>query len=216
MSVNTSTITFGGAPRVNLMPRAETDRRERSALLRRWGWGIVAALLLVVAVSAGVYAIQWTADQTLAAENARTTQLLTDLAAHADIRAALDLESELSDFRVDAMASDLDWPAAVAELAGVLPDDVTISGFDLTVGPVPAGEDRAVEVGLIGTFALSASSPMDIVPLIRDTRDLESVINADGPQLNSGGDESTSYTYTLAVAFDQSLYTGDYAEEEAE
>ena len=48
-------LAVGGPPRVNLMPRAETERRAAAALLRRWLWCLVAALAVVAIAVAGAF-----------------------------------------------------------------------------------------------------------------------------------------------------------------
>ncbi|WP_106813667.1 hypothetical protein [Microbacterium timonense] len=206
-----------GAPLINLMPRAEIERRARASLLRRWAWGIVVALTLVAITSGGAFALRFGAEVRLAAENLRTTALLTDLAALSDVRAAIALENELGDFRAQAMASEFDWRTLVAMVQDVTPAGVTIAGFDLAAGPVPAGDDPAAEVGAAGTFTFESATPLEIVPLIRAVRPLPGVMDADGWELTSEGETGTrTYTYILRVTVDQSIYTGAYAKEESE
>ncbi|MCW3494789.1 hypothetical protein [Microbacterium sp. SSM24] len=201
---------LGGAPRVDLMPRTETDRRQRHALVRKWVWAIIAAVSAVALAIAGGAWMQWSAQQRLASANADTTVLLGELAALTDVRTTAALEEELTEFRSQAMASDLAWPSLLGSVASVLPDDVVISGFDLTSGAIPVGEDPAGEVGVIGTMTFATSTPVEIVPLIRSVRALPGVIDADGWELTSEGDPRV-YTYLLRTTFDQSVYTGDYA-----
>ena len=64
----TPVYVLGGAPRVNLMPRAAIERRERSVTLRKWGWALAATLLLVGLLSGGAFALQALSAQRLAAE----------------------------------------------------------------------------------------------------------------------------------------------------
>lgn len=204
-------MTLGGAPRVDLMPRTETDRRQRHALVRKWVWAIVAAVSAVaVAIGGGVW-MQLSAAQRLAGANAETTTLLSEMAALTDVRRTAALEDELTDFRSQAMASDISWPGLIGTIANVLPDDVVISGFDLTSGAIPVGEDPSAEVGAIGLVTFASPTPVEIVPLIRSVRALPGVADADGWESTSEGDPRV-YTYVLRTTFDQSVYTGDYAE----
>lgn len=214
---NTPSFGIGGAPRVNLMPRAEIDRRERSVLVRRWAWALVAALLVVAAVSAGTFYLQWAAQQRLAAANATTTTLLTDLAGLTDVREAVALETELTDFRADAMATDLSWSTFVSQVDAVVPAPAILAGFELSSGTVPIGNDPALEIGAVGSFGFNSPTPIEIVPLIRAVRALPGVVEADGWELTSEGDaEIRKYTYLLRVGVDQTIYTNAYAEAVAE
>ncbi|MGN8551669.1 UNVERIFIED_CONTAM: hypothetical protein OHV15_03670 [Microbacterium sp. SLM126] len=199
---------------VNLMPRAEIERRQTSALLRRWVGGILVAVLVVAVTCGGAAWLQFSAAQRLASEEARTQSLLTDLAALSGVRATLDLESELTTFREDAMATDLKWAGLLRTVEASLPAGVSVSGFQLAPGGVPIAEDPATELGAVGSIFLVSDLPQDIVPLVRALRPIEGVLVAEA--WNITPDEDGGYTYEIRVAFDQSVYTGAYREEDGE
>jgi hypothetical protein len=207
---------FGASPRVNLMPRAEIDRRERVSLVRRWVWALLAAVAAVAVLASGGAWLQWSAQQRLEGANAETTALIGELADLADIRQISLLEAELAAFRAQAMATEVAWPGVVGRVRDAMPEDVVISGFDLTPGAIAEGEDPALEVGTIGTFSFESPTPVEIVALIRSVRALPGMLDADGWELTSQDGEPRVYTYVLRTTFDQSVYSGDFVEEEAQ
>src|SRR6478735_9196886 len=178
-------VPFSGAPRVNLMPRTEVARRERDQLVRLWVWIVLGAIVVAVLIIAGAFAFKFFADQRLVAEQARTNALLTEIASLSEVSQALATESELTDFRTDAMATDLAWAPVMAKITGVLPVDTMITGVDLAVGGVPQGDDPTVEQGLVGTVTFDSPTPLDIVALIRSLRGVEGVLYADGQSVTS-------------------------------
>ncbi len=206
----------GAMPRVNLMPRAETERRERNALARRWGVGLLIALLVVALASTGAFWLKWSAQQRLATEQLRTTELLTELAGLSDVSQALALRTELQGFRADAMVAHLSWSGLFADLGAVLPEGVVVSGFDLTVGAAPVTDDPQTELGLTGALELSSATAIDIAPAVRSLQKVPGVSSVAPVEIMSetSGDQTT-YTYRLTASFDQTLYTGDFAEEDA-
>jgi hypothetical protein len=216
MSAQAPGMPFG-APMINLMPRAELERRARASLVRRWAWGLVAALAVVALAGAGALSLRLAAEMRLAAENVRTHALLAEMAALSDVRAAVMLERELAAFGTEAMVADLDWPGLVAKILDVTPEGATVVGFDLAAGAIPVGDDPALEVGAIGTFSFESATPVDMVPLIRAVRTVPGVIDADGWELTSE-DSSGGMVYmnVLRVSFDQSAYTNAYQPENGE
>ena len=207
-------VPFSGAPRVNLMPRTEVARRERDQLVRLWVWIVLGAIVVAVLIIAGAFAFKFFADQRLVAEQARTTALLTEIASLSEVSQALATESELTDFRTDAMATDLAWTPVIGKITGILPSDTTLTGVDLAVGGVPVGDDPALEQGLVGTVTFDSPTPIDIVPLIRSLRGVEGVLYADGQSVTSSQVSSGMYSYLLTVEFDQTVYSNEYAAEE--
>lgn len=206
-------LTVGGAPRVNLLPRAVIERRANSSLLRKWLWGLAAALGAVVLATGGAYALQLGAQQRLDAENARTLDLLGQVAALQPVNQKLQLESELADFRTQAMGTDLKWSGVLDTVRSALPTDVGIIEYALTPGGLPQGDDPAREIGAQGTISFTSGTSADIVGLIRSVRAVPGVIDADGWANTLSGSE---YRYDLRVTFDQSIYTGAYAAEDAQ
>ncbi len=208
-----SAFAFGGAPHVNLMPRAAIERRERAALLRRWGWLLAAALVVVGLLGGGAYALQTLAQHRLDAANAKTTELIASMAVLQPVQQKLALQDELSTFREQAMATDLSWRSLVTTFEGALPARAAFVELRLAPGGVPIGEDRAAETGVTGEVVVSGTSADEIVGLIRAARDLPGVVEADGwtQEFREGG-----YRHTLRVVVDQSVYTGDYAKEDAQ
>lgn len=207
-------VPFSGAPRVNLMPRSETARRERDSLVRLWVWIALGAIVVAVLIIAGAFAFKFFADQRLVTEQARTNALLTEIASLSEVSQAIATESELTDFRTDAMATDLAWVPVMAKITGVLPTDTTITGVDLAVGGVPQGDDPTVEQGLVGTVTFDSPTPLDIVALIRSLRGVEGVLYADGQSVTSSQVAADRFSYLLNVEFDQSVYSNEYAAEE--
>lgn len=210
---NTPAFAFGGAPTVNLMPRAAIERRERAGLLRRWGWGLAATLLVVALVGAGAYYLQAAAQQRLTAEQSRTNELLTQTAALQPVKAKLELQSELADFRTRAMGTDLEWAPLLATFQRLIPDGLAFEGVHLAPGGLLQGEDPASEIGVQGELMITGGVPADIVDLIRKVRKVPGVLGADGwTQMY----EDNRYHHVVSFTFDQSLYTNHYAAEEGQ
>lgn len=207
-------VPFSGAPRVNLMPRTEVARRERDQLVRLWVWIVLGAIVVAVLIIAGAFAFKFFADQRLVSEQARTNALLTEIASLSEVSQALATESELTDYRTDAMATDLAWTPVIGKITGILPADTTLTGVDLAVGGVPVGDDPTLEQGLVGTVTFDSPTPIDIVPLIRSLRGVEGVLYADGQSVTSSQVSSGRYSYLLTVEFDQTVYSNEYAAEE--
>ena len=205
----------GGTPRVNLLPRPEIERRERAALARRWAVAIVVAVLVVAAVSAGAYVLNVAAGQRLAAENARTTDLLVQLGDLSDVSKIRATQRDLEAFRTEAMGADVAWAPVYAVFDEVIPGEGTVIGWDLTTGPLPGDGQPQDQVGVTGTVTVSSLVPMDIVTMVRSLRTQEGVTDADGALLEKDAN-TPEYEYTLTATFDQSVYTGDFAEKKDE
>ncbi len=205
---------YAGLPRLNLMPRVEVARREREALTRRWVWGVLGAVLLTLLIIAGAFAVQFLAAQRLAAEQARTNDLLLQLSALSEVSQSLATEQELTQFRSEAMANDFAWQPVVASVASTLPPEVTLTGFDVVAGGAPQTEDPASEQGLVGTFTLDSPNPIDIVSAVRSLRGVPGVLYADGQAVTSSTVIEGHYAYELTVTFDQTIYSNVFAPEE--
>ncbi len=210
----TPAVVTGTVPRVNLMPRAETERRERDALARRWGIGVLAAILVVILSVTAAFWLKWTAEQRLAADQLRTNELLTELAALSDVSQALSLRTELRGFRADAMAADLSWSELFADVSAALPAGVAVSGFDLLVGGASVGDDPATEVAISGTLELTSANPDGMASAARALSRVAGVMQINPIDVTSEleGDVRT-YTYRLGATFDQTRYSGAFAEE---
>ncbi len=211
----TAVLAVGGPPRVNLMPRTAIERRERAALLRRWGWGATAALLVVALVSGGAYYLHVSAQQRLDAENTRTTALLEQVAALQVISGKLSLQTELAEFRAQAMGTEVDWGDLIAAVQRALPEGVAYSAFELSPGGLAQGDDPALEIGAQGEIELSSLSPWDIVDLTRAVRAVPGILAVDGWGQNYDKQDDV-YRHLLRVQVDQSFYTGAYVAEEEE
>ena len=207
-------VPFSGVPRVNLLPRTEVIRRERDRLVRLWIWIVLAAVIVALLIIAGAFAFKFFADQRLVAEQARSDALLTEIASLSEVSQALGTEAELTDFRAEAMVSDLAWTPVIAKITGVLPPGTTLTGYDLTVGGAPQSDDPTLEQGVVGTVSIDSPTPLDIVAVIRALRDIEGVLYADGQSVTSSTVTQGWYSYLLNAEFDQTVYSEQYATEE--
>lgn len=205
------TPALAGMPRVNLMPRSEIARRERDQLTRVWVWAVAGAVVLALLIIGAAFALSWLADQRLAAEQAKTADLTAELASLSDVNAALATEAELTDFRTQAMATDIAWAPAIAKITSVLPPGSELTGYDLIVGGAPQGDDPTVEEGLAGTVFIDSPTPIDIVTIVRSLRGVDGVLFADGQSVTSSPVSEGRYAYQLNLKLDQTIYSGDFA-----
>lgn len=212
--MTTITAPFAGVPRVNLLPRSEVARRGREKLVRLWLWIVLGAIVVALLIVVGSFAFKFFADQRLAAEQARTNELLAEIASLSEVSQALATESELTDFRSEAMVADLAWTPLIAKITGILPADTTLTGFDVAVGGAAQGDDPTLEQGVVGTVSIDSPTPLDIVAIIRSLRGVEGVLFADGQSVTSSQVSEGQYAYVLDVQFDQSVYSNQYAAEE--
>ncbi|WP_417562878.1 PilN domain-containing protein [Microbacterium sp.] len=210
------TAGMGGwspVPRVNLLPAAEIERRDRTTLARRWFGGVVIALVVIAAVSAGTYALSMIADQRLASENARTTDLLGQLSTLSDVSKIRAVQKDLEAYRTEAMGTDVAWGPVLDTFQKLVPKNAEITGWDLTTGALP-GDAAATETpGVTATLTLASSTPVDLVATVRGIRTAPGVLDADAVELTSASSEgsASTYTYRLTTTLDQSVYTGLYA-----
>lgn len=210
MAVRQLALVSGGVPRVNLMPRSETQRRDRDALTRKWVWGVFGAVVVAALLIGAAFALKLLADQQLVAEQAKTNSLLVELSSLSEVSAALSTEEELTQFRAEAGGADFGWGPVIATVRSVLPAGVELSGFDLTAGGVPQTADPASEVGLTGTVLLDSPSPIDMAATIRALRAVPGVIYADGKSLQTSTVVDGSFQYLLTVVMDQSIYSNAF------
>ncbi|WP_315552135.1 hypothetical protein [Microbacterium aurum] len=203
-------LTIGGPPRVNLLPRAVTASRQRASLLRTWLLGLLAALGVVLVATGGAYALQLTAQQSLDQANADTVRLLGEVAALQPVNEKLKLESELGDYRTQAMGTDLTWATLVSSVESALPADTVLAGFTLVPGGNPVGDDPALEIGAAGELTITSTTPTQIVDIVRALRTVPGILSVDGWESTT---DTLGYSYLLRILFDQSSYTGAFAEE---
>lgn len=203
-------LTIGGPPRVNLLPRAVTASRQRASLLRTWLLGLLAALGVVLVATGGAYALQLTAQQSLDQANADTVRLLGEVAALQPVNEKLKLESELGDYRTQAMGTDLTWATLVSSVESALPADTVLAGFTLVPGGNPVGDDPALEIGAAGELTITSTTPTQIVDIVRALRTVPGILSVDGWESTT---DTLGYSYLLRIVFDQSSYTGAFAEE---
>ncbi|KRA23035.1 hypothetical protein ASD65_00325 [Microbacterium sp. Root61] len=205
MAAKKPVLALAGVPRVNLMPRAETDRRERISLTRTWSLLAVAALVVGVLTIGGAFALKLLADQHLAAEQARTTGLLTELQSYSDVSAAIATQRGLEEFRTSAMGTDTDWTAMLHLVTSAIPAEVTMLEFSLN----PAAsvlEDPTSGAGYSGLLTFSAASADAQAATVQALRLVPGILAVDAATLYQGGE--AGFEFTVTISFDQSVFTG--------
>lgn len=211
MAAKKPVLALAGVPRVNLMPRAEMERRERLSLTRTWALLAVAALAVGALVIAGAFTLKVLADQRLAAEQATTDGLLSDLSGYSDVSTAIATRGELESFRADAMATDAAWTPMLGKITGALPKGVALVEFTLSPGTPPVSDDPTAGVGYNGVLTLGSADAKVQAVTVAALRQVEGIRSVDAGTLYQGGE--AGFEFTIAVAFDQSVYSGQYAKE---
>lgn len=207
MATKKPVLALAGVPRINLLPRLEVERRERISLTRTWVLLALASLVVGVLVIGGAFTLKLVADQQLVAEQARTTNLLTELQSYSDVSKAISTQGELEQFRATAMGTDTDWTAMLHLVTGATPAGVTMLEF--TLNPAASVlEDPTSGVGYSGLLTFSAPGADAQAATVRALRAVPGVLAVDAATLYQGGE--AGFEFTVTIAFDQSVFTGAY------
>jgi hypothetical protein len=222
IGTKTPTLAYGAPPRVNLLPHAERERRERADLARRWGGTAVAVVVLMVLASAGMAFYQHSARSSLDRERDRTTALAGELASYRDVSTATRIRSSYQAYRTQAMSTDVAWSPLFAKLRAQMPAGAAIGGFDAVTDPsATPSQARSADAGATAeaapagaavsvTLTLTSRRPLDQKAMLLGFQRIPGVLRVDLESLTS--DDYPTYTATTVVYLDDSVYSGRYAQ----
>jgi hypothetical protein len=211
LTSRTPVLPLGALPRVDLLPPSEMRRRDMLSRARTWVYIGIAALAVAALAIGGAFAYNMAASLRLAAEQARTQQILVGIAELSEVSRALSLRSELSSTGETAMAGDIEWARVIGAVRGRLPPGVAISDYALAAGPIPAGEDdSAAASGAAGTITVRSLDPLALVNLTRQLRGLDAIRVTEVDELVREEDDPL-FEYRIRFDIDQSVHTGAYA-----
>jgi hypothetical protein len=203
----------GGTPQVNLLPQAVIARRAQSRTLKEWGVRIAGAVAVVAIACAGLFAWQSVTALQLLGVQQQGDELLTRIAAESEIQQLMRQQEELDRFRTEAMSTDLEWVPVLEGVKATFPDDASVGAYELRSGAVPSGAPEE-QVGLSGTISVVGAFP-SAIPFLRD---FASVSGLSSATVREGKWDSSidAYVHVIDVEFDQTVYSGRYAEEAEE
>lgn len=223
----------GGMPRVNLMPRSEIERRRRRIVLGRWAVVLIAALAVVTLVIAAAFAGTLVASTRLAAEQNRSTNLLTEIGSLSEVSEAIALEKALLAYREQALADDIAWVPVLETLLSTVPAGGRIAEIALDTGSTPeqllddplaahADPAQSAEMSVGGgvTVTIISPSPLDVIAVARAIRELPIVIGVEAQRLaeEDAAEEAAEATflYSITVLLNQTVYTERFVAQEGE
>ncbi len=223
----------GGIPRVNLMPRSEIERRRRRIVLGRWAVVLIAALAVVALIIAAAFAGTLVASTRLAAEQNRSTNLLTEIGSLSEVSEAIALEKALHGYREQALADDTAWVPVFAALAATVPEGGKFIELVIDAGPTPeqllddpalpdatTTDDPALRIGGGMTVVILGAEQMDLVTMTRRLRALPMVHTVEAQELSTeapaGDDEDPETRYQITVLLNQTVHTERFVAQEGE
>ncbi|MET0811887.1 MAG: hypothetical protein ABWY03_02460 [Microbacterium sp.] len=216
MAAKKPVLAFGGAASVNLLPAVETQRRERLELTRKWAAAAIGSVAVTLVIIVIAFGVNWLATQNLAAQQARTNELLAERAAFAEVSQAITTTQGIEAFRADAMARDFAWAPLYDDVASRLPEGVTIveSSMVPRADPALAAGVPVESVGASGTISFTAASPSAQALTVEALRDLPGLISVDAGALFAQGESGVEFV--VALVYDTTIFSGAYALEGAE
>lgn len=208
-------IAVGGTPRADLMPVAVKEAIRRRPIVRRLIALVAFVAILTLAAVAGATYLSLNAQNALAAEQARSEQLLAQQLEFAEARAVSGDVDEAIAGRQAATQLEVDWEALLTEIRGTLPEGlllVRVDGGTRAVG----GEEEPLRQDSIGSFRIEANSPT--VPDVETwLANLESVPGFAGiaPPVTVSGSDTGTYSVSLEFLIDETIFLERFAPADA-
>lgn len=211
------TLELGGTPRALLLPQSVREERRGRRTVRKLATAAVALTVLAGLATAGASAYAGSRQSALAAEQARSTDLVAQQLEFADARRMSNQIELLTAARMAATVTEIDWKAYLDEVSATLPAGVTLT----TVAVEQSGDDAEAEadaplkVDSVATISIAASS-LNIPDVEAWLDDLAGITGFAGiaPPATVTGSENGGYLVTLELLVNDEAYLGRYQPEE--
>lgn len=140
---STREIIVGGEPRVDLLPPEVTEAKKARRVRRR----LLGMFLLVAAATglayAGAFSVALVAEQSLNAENDRTSDLLTQQAQYAEVRTTIDRLATAEAARTVGSSTEIDFATLLSDVSAGLPVGASIVTVSAETGTPLQGYPQA-------------------------------------------------------------------------
>lgn len=199
---------FADGPRVDLLPPIVEARRKQNATLRLLMLVLIGIALIAVVASLAVSLVAAGAEQRLADERLRTTQLQQEQAKYTEV---MQVKAQLADYESAEMAalfSEADWARIMRELDAAMPEGVEITSESVIVKGVggdaaaaPAEGSVALDAPGVIEIAFAAKAPSfdSPTPLLNALQNLTGYVSADVSAVSNGGEDGYSITGSVRL-----------------
>jgi hypothetical protein len=207
-----------GEPRVQLLPPLVKQREKSRRTRRLLAFAIVVSIGVALAGVAYGYLRALQAEAALAAEHARTEQILTEQAKYAEAAKLATLVAASEEAQRQVTSNEIDWLELVTEAARYLPAGATFSKVAVRAPApwetalVPEGELRAARVAVLDLTITSPDYAL-AAAFVREIWKMEGV--ADVVITGSANDVGV-YLTTVSVTFDERVRSERFLEREDE
>lgn len=157
-----SSITVGGAPRVDLLPPEVRAERRTAALVRR-AWAGVVVVGVVVGIGTGAAFLErMKSEDALMVAQGETQALLMEQTKYTEVRATQNQVGLIGAAQKVGGSTDIDWPGYLAKVQATLPIGVTITSVSLDqASPLVqyAQATAPLQGSRVATLTFQATSP---------------------------------------------------------
>lgn len=156
-----ATALSGTLPQVNLLPPEVRAARGLRAIKRMLGIGLIAVVLACVAAFALASVSEAAAKSELAQAQDQTARLQAEQKKYAEVPQVLAALDDAKTAQALGMATDVQWKAYVDALTAVLPAEVSIDTYAVTVSTpmtLPAPPADPLQAPSIGQLSFTARS----------------------------------------------------------
>lgn len=211
---------LGGEPRVQLLPPVVQQRAKSRAARRMMVFIFVVSLLVAGGASTFAYVGALQAEVALAAEQARTEQLLAEQAKYAEGAKVAGLVSASKEAQLAVTANEADWNELLDKVVAAFPEESALRAVQLnSPAPwetplAPAGVLRS-EHAIAATVSIASPAYSDAAAFVAAAYELEEEDALADVVIQSTVYESSQKTYVTVVSltFTPDAFANRFAEQ---
>jgi Tfp pilus assembly protein PilN len=207
----------GGLPQVNLLPPEVRSARGLRATKRVLGVSLVVALVAAVGVSGVAKVAEGSARNDLSRAQDDTLRLQREQSKYAELPRVKSALFAAQGVRQLAMSTDVQWKSYLDAIAAVLPANVSVTSYQVTLGgPAPAGAAPAAPGATppAGTIKFNGSSLTmpDTAAWVDALNSVPGFANAwvSSATIAESADKRTYYTVSASVDVTSAAFSHRY------